>query len=232
MSIYVKKNNEFEQALPVSRDCPHCGRHARLEPVATPSFAELTRAKPRHVGVCFRCSACNEPRFARVAVRAFGAERVELSGNLVEVERAKERFQFNYLPAPVQSLFREALNCYTADCHNAFASMCRRTIRAAQKQSPGNDRTRLYDLFRDVVTLCGIDGTTAARLAAALFASDGDEPELDAEHSAVLIEVVKDMLYQRYVRNAKLKAAIRMRRHFAADERPRNVTPIQGRRAV
>jgi hypothetical protein len=41
----------------------------------------------------------------------------------------------------------------------------------------------------------------------------------------VLIEAVKDLFYQSYVRTAKLRAAMKMRRYFV-DEGARNVTPI------
>lgn len=54
---------------------------------------------------------CNEPRFVRAAVRAFEPERVELSANLHEVERARERFQYSYLPGNIERLLREALEC-------------------------------------------------------------------------------------------------------------------------
>lgn len=216
MSIYVKKNNGLEFATPLSRECPHCGRYAQLIPVATPSFAELDRARPRHVGLAFRCSACNEPRFARVAVRAFEPERIELSANVVEVERAKERFPYQYLPNAVQTLFREALDCYTADCFNAFASMSRRTIQAAHRENATQQPPHLYDLFADVIKLAGIDRGTAQTLEAVLFAPDAGEPDLNADQAAVLIEVMKDMMYQRYVRTSKLLAAMRMRRFFAS----------------
>ncbi len=79
MAIYVNKSGGFEQAEPVARECPHCGAHAQLLPVAVPSFAELTRTEPKNVGLVFRCAACGEPRFVRAAVRSIGAERVELA---------------------------------------------------------------------------------------------------------------------------------------------------------
>ena len=83
MAIYVKQNNDFEQSEPIVRECPHCGAQAPLVPIATPGFAELTAARPQHAGVAFRCAACNEPRFARTAIRSFDKDRIVLSANLV-----------------------------------------------------------------------------------------------------------------------------------------------------
>jgi len=87
VAIYVKNNNDFEQTEPIVRECPHCGVHAPMVPIATPGFAALKAARPHHTGVAFRCAACNEPRFARAAIRSYGDDRIILSANLVEVER-------------------------------------------------------------------------------------------------------------------------------------------------
>lgn len=226
MSIYVKKNNSFEQAEQISRECPHCGAHAQLVPIATPSYEALMHARPRHAAVGFRCAACNEPRFVRVAVRSFGPEEVVLSSNLVEVERSKERFQFGYLPKRVERLFREALDCYTADLFYAFAVMCRRAMQAAlaDSQDP-KPYIHLYDLFRDVTAIAELDPKAVETLEQVLFSTDVAEPEIGPEEAAALIEVIKDMLYQRYVRTAKLKAAMKMRRYFAG-ETTQKITPI------
>jgi hypothetical protein len=61
-----------------------------------------------------------------------------------------------------------------------------------------------------------------------LFAEDPAPPAIDADEAAVLIEVIKDLLYQSYVRTAKLQAAMKMRRYFAG-EAAQKVTPIDGR---
>ena len=223
VSLYVKNDNSFEQAETVTRECPHCGASAQLIPISTPSYAALMQSRPRHAGICFRCAACNEPRFARVAVRSFGPDQIELSSNIVDIERPKERFQFGYLPANVERLLREALDCYTADLFMAFSVMCRRTIQAARADIHG--RLQVQDLFRDAVALAEVDARTAAVLETLLFGAD--EPELApaAEEAAALIEIIKDVLYQRYVRDAKLKAAVRMRRYFAG-ETTQKITPI------
>jgi hypothetical protein len=225
VSLYVKNNNGFEQAEPVTRECPHCGASAQLIPVSTPSYEALMQSRPRHAGICFRCASCNEPRFARVAIRSFGPDRIELSSNIVDVERPRERFQFGYLPANVERLFRETLDCYTADLFMAFAVMCRQTIRAARADIQGQERFQIHDLFKDAVALSEIDAQTAAVLETLLFGAD--EPELAPapDEAAALVEIIKDVLYQRYVRNAKLKAAVRMRRYFAG-EITQKITPI------
>ena len=101
MANYVNKDNKFEASEPPSRECPHCGAHAQLVPVATPSFDDLTFSRPGRTGMVFRCASCSEPRFVKLSVRSFGDDRVELSSTLVEVERTKERFPLRYLQEPL-----------------------------------------------------------------------------------------------------------------------------------
>ena len=216
MAIYVKNNNDFEQSEPIVRECPHCGVHAPLVPIATPAFDELSASRPRHAGVAFRCAACNEPRFARTAIRSFGDDHIVLSANLVEVERSREHFQYNYLPDRIQRLLREAFGCYTADLFLAFGVLCRRTIAIAADEGAAPDLATFRKLYDDATTLAELDPDTRAVLDEVLFGG-GVEPEIDANQAAVLIEIVKDMFQQRYVRTAKLRRAIRMRRFFASE---------------
>ena len=230
MSNYVNKDNGFEQAETITRECPHCGSHAQLLPVSTPSFEALSTHRPRHVGIGFRCAACGEPRFGRVAVRAFSPTRVELSSNVIEVERPRERFQYHYLPDSVERVFREALQCYSFGCYNAFASMCRRTLQESITDMGNNARMRWYERFKDVVRIGPLDDATAHTLESILFGTESAIPELEADKAAVLIETIKDMVYQGYVRTAKLSAALKMRRYFA-EEQTGKVTSIDDHRA-
>lgn len=225
MSIYVNKNKGFTQAEPITRECPHCGAHAQLLPVAAPSFEVLAQTRPKNAGIVFRCAACNEPRFLRAAVRAIGADSVELAPNLVEVERTRERFHYGYLPDPVERLLRETLDCYSLGALNAFATMCRRTTNTALRTLDSPARSRWQDTLAEVLRVCDVDAVTAHTIDAVLFADDDDPPLITADEAAVLVEALKDLFYQSYVRTSKLRAAMRMRRFFAAESVDK-VTPI------
>lgn len=229
MSIYVNKNNEFHQTEPLTRECPHCGAHAQLLPAAVPSFATLTQSHPTHVGLVYRCAACNEPRFLRATVRSADADRVELAATLVEVERTKERFQYGYLPERIAQLLRETFECYTIGAHNAFATMARRTTRTALASLDAHARRRWQDMTSDALRIADIDPTTAQSIDAVLFGAHDEPPEIGSDEAAVLIEVLKDLFYQSYVRTAKLRAAIKMRRFFAGQD-GNKVTPLERNR--
>jgi hypothetical protein len=209
----------------VSRECPHCGAYAQLLPLASPAFESLVRIRPKNVGLVYRCAACHEPRFVRAAIRAFERDRVELAPNLVEVERSRERFQYGYLPPDVERLLREAFECYTASCYTAFALLCRHAVAAALEPLDAAARRRWQELLREVLQIAEVDADYARSIEAAVFGDARRLPTVDEDEAAVLIEVVKDLFYQAYVRTAKLQAAVKMRRFFAA-ERARKVTPI------
>jgi len=215
------------QAPPVQlleRPCPHCHAVAHITPVAVPALATLTAYRPRRIGVVFRCDACAAPRFLRFPVRRIDEARVELAGPGHEVEKVAERFAFSYLPREVEKLFREALMCYAGDCLNAFASMCRRTARAVFADLGEGGRLRMYETLEEIRTLCELDEPLHKTLQDVLFAAGGEErlPELDADAAAVLLEVIKDLLYQLYVRRRKLERTLKMRRFFARESARRN----------
>ena len=120
---------------------------------------------------------------------------------------------------------RETLDCYSHGAHNAFATMCRRVTRAALRALDATAKSRWQDTLLEILRVCDIDAVTAETVDAVLF-GDGDEPPtVTPDEAAVLVEALKDLFYQSYVRTAKLRAAMRMRRFFA-EESAGNVTPI------
>ena len=225
MAIYVNRNNGFELTEPLTRMCPHCGTHAQLLAVANPSYEVLSQTRPKHAGLLFRCAACNEPRFLRAAVRAVAPDRVELAPNVVEVERTRERFQYGYLPDTIEQLLRETLDCYSLGALNAFATMCRRTTRTALRTLGATGKTRWQDTLLEMLRLCEVDAVTTGTVDAVLFGDDADPPVITPDEAAVLVEAIKDLFYQSFVRSAKLRAAMKMRRFFA-EESLDKVTPI------
>lgn len=227
MSVYIDRDEGFRapDGASAARECPHCGAYAQLTLVAAPEFDRLKAQRPVHVGAAFQCAACHEPRFIKFSVRRYGDQRIELAPAFVEVERPRERFDFQYLSGATASLFREALLCYSADCYNAFASMCRRTAQSACAELGEGTRLKWFELIKEVAALCDLDDNTTQNMEDILLGPDERLPEIGAAQAAVLLETLKDILYQSYVRTAKLKAAMRMRRFFAA-EQDSKITPL------
>ncbi len=220
-------NHDQEQNLVLT--CPHCQVVAHITPTAVPRFADLQAHKPKEVGVVYMCDACHAPIFLRFTVRIYGTSRIELSPQFTEVERAREKFTFMYLPENVELLFKEALLCFTAGAFNAFTSMCRRTAQAAFAELGAAGKLRLFDELNDVRQLADIAPETFVKLKSILFGSETDPkpnlPLLDSYEAGIVLEVVKDLMYEAFVRKGKLQQAISVRRFFL-DETATNITAL------
>jgi hypothetical protein len=209
--------------------CPHCLVTAHITASAVPKFEDLQAYKPKQVGLVYRCDACLAPIFLRMAVRMYAANRIELAPQFIEVERPREIFAFTHLPEEVELLFKEALTCYSSGAFNAFASMCRRAAQAVFADLGEAGKLRLFDDLNDVRTMAELDTESFARVKSILFGSDSDPrpnpPLLESYSAGVLVEVMKDLLYEAYVRKGKLQQAMMVRRFFV-DEKANNVTQI------
>jgi hypothetical protein len=220
MSIYITPQNELHvEHQGITLTCPHCLTLTHVTAVATPQFDELSRQKPKQVGIVFRCDACGEPIFLKFVARAYTGLRIDLAPNFTEVERARENFPLTYLPEESEELFREALSCYSAGCYNAFGAMSRRTAQSLFRELGERGKLELFDTLQEIRTLAELDDDTFGILRAVLFGSDSDpwphQPKLNAERAGILLEVMRDLLYQTFVRKARLLQAMTFRRYVA-----------------
>jgi hypothetical protein len=220
MSMYITPQDELHvEYQGIALTCPHCQTLTHLTAVATPKFEDLSRRKPKHIGIVFRCDACAEPVFLKFAVKAYTAQRIELAANYVEIERARENFPLTYLPEEAEELFKEALNCYAAGCFNAFGAMSRRTAQSLFRELGERGKLELFDTLQEIRTLAELDDDTFATLRAVLFGSDSDpwphQPHINSESAGALLEVMRDLLYQTFVRKARLLQALTFRKFVA-----------------
>src|SRR6202041_515650 len=223
MSIYITPQDELHvEYQGITLTCPHCQTLTHLTPVAVPTFEDLSRRKPKNIGVVFRCDACAEPVFLKFAAKAYTPQRVELAANYTEIERARENFPLTYLPEEAEGLFKEALNCYSAACFSAFGSMSRRTAQSLFRELGERGKLELFDTLQEIRSLVDLDDDTFATMRAVLFGSDSDpwpnQPNLDSEHAGILLEIMRDLLYQTFVRKARLVQAMTFRRFVAPNQ--------------
>ncbi len=221
MSIVFDKEHGVEGALEerIGLECPYCGVYAHMSPQSVPDAATLLRDKPKNVGLVYQCDACHAPVFLRFAVREYADNRVELLRNFTELERPKERFSFSYLPKHTEVLFREALTCYSNNSFNAFASMCRRAGKSAYNALGEGGKLRAFEEVLVAQDIAGIDDDTFAPIKAVLFGTGPEEdlPLLNRAQAGILLEILKDMFYQCFVRHGKLTRAIKVRRFFVEE---------------
>lgn len=200
-------------------ECPYCGVYSHMSPQSIPDVQTVIETRPGHVGLVYQCDACRAPVFLRFAVKGFGEDSVELNPNFLELERPKERFPFSYLPKDAETLFREALSCYSSNNFNAFASMCRRTAASAFAAMGNSGKLRAFDEVMMAQDIAEIDDAMFAPIKRVMFdvLDDEDLPLLNRAQAGVLLEVMKDMLYQCFVRRGKLTRAIKVRRFFVQE---------------
>ena len=203
----------------IGLECPYCNVYSHMTPQSLPNIDDVLQFRPKHVGLVYRCDACNAPVFLRFAVKQFGEDRVDLYRNFIELERPKERFAFSYLPKETEMFFREALSCYSSGNFNAFASMCRRSASSAYQQLGEGGRLRAFEEIVIAQDIAGIDDETFAPIKAVLFDADTEEelPILSRVQAGILLEVLKDMFYQCFVRRGKLTRALKVRRFFVQE---------------
>jgi hypothetical protein len=220
MSVYITPQNELHiEHQGIALTCPHCQTLTHITAIATPQFEDLGRRKPKQIGIVFRCDACGEPIFLKFMAKAYTGLRIELAPNYTEVERARENFPLTYLPEEAEQLFREALTCYSAGCYNAFGAMSRRTAQSLFRELGERGKLELFDTLQEIRSLAELDDESFAILRAVLFGSDSDpwphQPILNAERAGILLEVMRDLLYQTFVRKARLMQAMTFRKYVA-----------------
>ena len=222
MSIVFDKDEGIENGLEerIDLECPYCGVYAHMSPQSVPDATSLLRDKPKHVGLVYQCDACHAPVFLRFAVREYSDNRVELLQNFVELERPKERFDFSYLPKHTEIMFREALICYSNNSFNAFASMCQRAAKSAFDALGEGGKLRAFEEVLSAQKIAGIDDETFSPIKAVLFDGGQQEhlPLLNHAEAGILLEVLKDMFYQCFVRRGKLNRSIKVRQFFVSEQ--------------
>jgi len=221
MSIVFDKEQGVEGGLEerIGLECPYCGVYAHMSPQSVPDAATLLRDKPKNVGLVYQCDACHAPVFLRFTVRDYADNRVKLLRNFTELERPKERFSFSYLPKHTEILFREALTCYSSNSFNAFASMCRRAGKSAYNALGEGGKLRAFEEVLVAQDIAGIDDETFEPIKAVLFGTGAEDelPLLNRAQAGILLEILKDMFYQCFVRHGKLTRAIKVRRFFVEE---------------
>jgi hypothetical protein len=151
-------------------------------------------------------AAASEP-----ATRTDGPEATPAS------RAAADYLHLHHVPAPVAARFGEALGCYSHGLWQATAVMCRLTVEAILADVGTAGRLRIYDLVSEVQEAAGLDDASFGIVRAILFEGAAVPQDLDRWHAAVLVETLKDLLSQQYVRPARLRQAFAVRRFFATE---------------
>ena len=224
MQVWSDNNPKYVFERHFALRCPHCGIQSNLSAVSIPRYEYLTRFRPSEVGIAYRCDACNSPVFLRFAVSSYEDSHVLISPEYREVERPQETFEYHYLPDDVASDFREALTSYSNGCLNAFAAMCRRCVQSTSANLGAEGKDKVLNQLRDLKDMAAIDDETFEILNQIIIAGhDGAHPylpTLSEKRAGILLELMKDVLYQLFVRAAKIREAMESRKEDIEQSKP------------
>jgi hypothetical protein len=186
---------------------------------SVPDFAQMRIHRPKQAGIALHCDACDMPVFFRYGIREYRARRIEFFARGYQIERPAESFSYGYLPAAVADAFKDALGCYTNGLLTAFAVMCRRTVLATFDELGDRGKLKCYEQVNEIQKLAHIEADDFDIVRSIIFemelAKTTDSPTITHMQAAILLETMKDMLHQVYVRGGKLQKALQLRRYFA-----------------
>lgn len=215
--MFVHQNNDvtsiFDKHFTIT--CPHCGAKSGISAISIPRWELIKRFRLTDVGLVYSCDACHEPVFLKFQVRNVDENPLWILEEPEEVQRPPETFELNYLPTEVAADFKEALTCYSDICLNAFAAMCRRTVQSACTVLGSAGTSKVQNQLDELKEMDVVDEAAHDQLKQIILSGhDGAHPHLptlDAKRAEVLLELMKDILYQLFVRQAKIKEAKDMR---------------------
>ena len=106
--------------------------------------------------------------------------------------------------------------------------MCRRSAVSAIEALGEGGNLRAFDEVMAAQRIAGIDDETFAPVRTVLFERGEEEglPLLDRAQAGILLEILKDMFYQCFVRRGKLTRALKVRRFFVEESDSTLASPV------
>jgi len=97
--------------------------------------------------------------------------------------------------------------------------MCRRSAASAFDELGDGGKLQAFEEVMIAQDIAGIDDVNFSPIKSILFESGEEEelPVLNRSQAGILLEVLKDMFYQCFVRRGKLSRAIKVRRFFVQE---------------
>jgi len=198
---------KMENNLSLER-CPHCSVDKPNLPQQWQTSTANHSGRNERTWKVYRCLNCGGLILA-------SSPKNTLQINAIYPERSMETFEFDYLEGDVLEDFTEALKCFSYGCYNAFASMCRRTIQTAAENLKVKGKDKVKKQILELKDLLNIDDETFEVLNQIIITGhDGAHPhlpKLNPERAAVLLELMKDVLYQLFIRKKKIEESVLLR---------------------
>jgi len=206
-------------AMAAPMECPSCREQGPMTPITRPDFATLKATRPSHTGLVFLCLRCQSPVYVRYQIDSIGESEITLQAQPQTGDPQKDRLNLNYLPERVRKSFIDATGCYQHGLYQAFALMCRQTADAVIQDLGDRGKMKVFDHIEALRNIVELDSKMFDTVSRAVFGEEGmphRSDDISRSEAAVLLEVMKDLLYQTYVREERLQRALKMRSFFAS----------------
>ena len=191
--------------------CPFCDTVSTLSGVSFPAnMAMFSERKLSEFVAGYACDHCNKAIPLVWEVQALDSRGlwVDLPQ---EVIRVRETFNFGHVPQSVIKDIEEALDCLSVKSYNGFAAMCRRAIQSTCQALGAEGSTKVERQINELSELASLDKNTVAALKEVMLGGhDGAHPQLppvDAERANLLLQLLKDIIFQLFTRPGLIKEA-------------------------
>ena len=224
MTVIISSNDNHAALFdnPPVIVCPHCVAKSAVVPISIPRYALIKKFQLREVGIVGQCSSCHRAVFMLHIVRFDTQTGVALSDEFEISNRVIEPFEMQYLNGGVLADFGEALTCYSTSSWNAFAAMSRRCIQSVSAAFGAEGTSKVQNQLKELEAMGIADAETFAQLHEIMLSGhDGAHPHLpslSADRAEVLLHLMKDVLYQLYVRPAKIRESTELRKKAIASK--------------
>ncbi|MEO0616076.1 MAG: hypothetical protein AAFY69_08060 [Pseudomonadota bacterium] len=209
----IEPDTDFDALLDdaATLRCPHCDVFSRMRLTTAPDWHSLTTIRPARIGVVLDCTACSRPVYLESGRARYAAQAISLDCGFLPVRKPRPRFETRLLPAELRGLVDEGLACY-ADGHlQAFALVANRITTLATDLKGPNGKLELFNTVTAAAESAGIEAPMRRLCRDILFsmAATDEPPELSPAPAAVLLELLRDMLHQAFIRPGRLHEALR-----------------------
>jgi hypothetical protein len=203
--------------------CPHCKTGTRFSRTSHPDVQQLQASGIQHFVLSYACDACLGPIPVQWRIHGWG-------NNLCNVAEPKlalavrEPFDFEHVPEVVRKEIGEALDCLSVGSPNGFAAMCRRAIQTMCTNLGAGASTRIKAQIEEMAQISELDEEwKGLAMQVMLTGHDGAHPhlpEVGPERAAMLLSLLRDLVYQLYTRPGKVKAAASLRKKKVEENKP------------
>ncbi|MEM7610554.1 MAG: hypothetical protein AAF270_02670 [Pseudomonadota bacterium] len=206
------RRTDYPQALlrgEFARTCPHCEVFSQMRLQSAPDWDVIFTDRPRRLGIALTCAACELPVFLTSGKLSYSDQRLQVDGNWQPVLPTRQRIDVQLLPVELRDVVGEALGCLADRHFQAFALMANRIARISAEALGSGGKLTLFNAVTAAAQVAEIPSALHRLSRFILFDLDtvDEVPQLSATQANVLSELMRDMLYQVFIRPAKLQGA-------------------------